>query len=157
MEEEIESLRMNDMWDLVVLPNGRRTIGNKWVLKKKKSETSHVEKFKDRLVAKGYSQVQGLDFGDIFSPITILTSITLLMYLAVMFDLEIEKKDVNKTFIHGYLEEEIYMNQPEGFIMKGKEELVYRIKEYIYGLKQSHRMWYQKFDSYTQGLGFKKS
>ena len=79
------------------------------------------------------------------------------MSLATKFDLYIEKMDVKTTFIHGYLEEEIYMKQPEGFIIKGEEELVCRLKKSLYGLKQSPRMWYQKFYSYIQSLGFKRS
>ena len=65
--------------------------------------------------------------------------------------------DVKTTFLHGYLEEEIYMKQHEGFIIKGKEELLYKLKKSLYGLNQSPRMWYQKFDLYIQNLGFKRS
>ena len=79
------------------------------------------------------------------------------MSLAVVFYLEIEQMEVKKAFLHGDLEEEIYMKHSQGFIIKGKEELVYRLKKYLCGLKQSPRMWYQKFDSYIQGLGFKRS
>ena len=89
MEEEMLSLRKIDTWDIVSLPNGRSTIGSKWVSKKKTNATSRVEKFKARLVAKGYSQVEGVDFGEIFSPIAKLTSIKLLMSLATSLDLEI--------------------------------------------------------------------
>ena len=87
-------------------------------------------------------QVEGVNFGEIFSPIAKLASIRLLMYLAASFDLETEKMDMKTTFIHGYLEEEIYVKWPEGFIIKGKEELVCRLKKYLYGLKQPPRMWY---------------
>ena len=79
------------------------------------------------------------------------------MYLVVSFDLEIEKMDVKKTFLHGGLEEEIYMKQLEGFTMKGKKELAYRLNKFLYGLKQYPRMWYHKFESYIQDLGFKRS
>ena len=83
---------------------------------------------------------------EIFSHVAKLTSIRVLMSLATTFELEIEKMDVKTTFLHDDLEEEIYMKQPEGFIIKGKEELVCKLKKYVYGLKQSSRMWYQKFD-----------
>ena len=79
------------------------------------------------------------------------------MPLVVAFDLEIEQIDVKITFLHGDLEEETYMKQPKGFTMKGKEELVCGLKKSLYGLKQSPRMWCQKFDSYIQDLGFKIS
>jgi hypothetical protein len=91
-------------------------------------------------------QVEGVNFGEIFSHVAKLTSIRLLMFLATTFDLEIEKMDVKTTFFHGDLEEEIYMKHPESFTLKGKQELVCRLKKYLYGLKQSHRMWYQKFE-----------
>ena len=112
---------------------------------------------KARLVAKGYSQVPGIDFGDIFSLVAKVTSIRLLLSVAVAFDFEIEQMDVKTAFLHGDLEEEIYMKQPEGFMVKGKKELVCRLKKSLYGLKQSPRMWYQKFDTYIRGLGFTRS
>ena len=109
------------------------------------------------MVAKGYSQVEGIDFGEIFSPVSKLTSIRFLLSIAVAFDLEVEQMDVKTMFLHGDLEEEIYMKQPEGFIVKGKNELVCKLKKSLYGLKQSPRMWYQKFDTYILGLGFVRS
>jgi hypothetical protein len=81
-----------------------------------------VEKYKARLVAKGYSQVEGIDFGDIFSPVAKLTSIIFILSIVVAFDLEVEQMDVKTTFLHGDMEEEIYMKQPEGFVVKGKKE-----------------------------------
>jgi hypothetical protein len=139
------------------LPNGRKPIGSKWVFKKKLNAVGQVKKFKARLVAKGYSQVEGVNFGDIFSPVAKLTSIRVLMSLAATFDLEIEKMDVKTMFLHGDLEEEIYMKQPEGFVVKGKKELVCKLKRSLYGLKKSPRMWYQKFDTYILSLGFVRS
>ena len=109
MEEEMESLRKNDAWDLVTLPDGRNPIGSKWVFKRKTNETRQVKKFKAQMVSKGYFQVKGLDFSDIFSPISKLTSIKLLMSLVAKFNVEIEKMDMKTTFLHGDLEEEIYM------------------------------------------------
>jgi hypothetical protein len=127
--------------------------GRKWVFKKKMNATGQVEKFKARLVVKGYSQVEGVDFGEIFSPVAKLTSIRVLMSLAATFDLEIEHMDVKTMFLHGDLEEEIYMKQPEGFVVKGKKYLVCKLKRSLYGLKQSPRMWYQNFDTYILSLG----
>ena len=101
--------------------------------------------------------MSGIDFGDIFCPVSKVTSIRLLLSIAATFDFEIEQMDVKTTFLHGDLEEEIYMKQPEGFMVKGKKELVCRLKKSLYGLKQSPRMWYQKFDTYIRGLGFTRS
>jgi hypothetical protein len=132
-------------------------VGSKWLFKNKFNAQGKVEKYKARLVAKGYSRVEGIDFGEIFSPVAKLTSIRFILSIVVAFDLEVEQMDVKTTFLHGDLEEEIYMKQPEGFVVKGKKELVCKLKKSLYGLKQSPRMWYQKFDTYILGLGFVRS
>jgi hypothetical protein len=127
------------------------------LFKKKFNAEGKVEKYKARLVAKGYSQVEGIDFGEIFSPIAKLTSIIFLLSIVVSFDLEVEQMDVKTTFLHGDLEEEIYMKHPEGFVVKGNKELVCKLKKSLYGLNKSPRMWYEKFDTYILGLGFVRS
>jgi hypothetical protein len=124
MVEEMDALDNNEAWDIVELPVGRKFVGRKWLFKKKFNVEGKVEKYKARLVAKGYSQVEGIDFGDIFSPVAKLTSIRFLLSIVVYIDLEVEQMDVKTTFQHGDLEEEIYMKQPEGFVVKGKKELV---------------------------------
>ena len=142
MVEEMEALEKNEAWDLVELPDGRKPDGSKGVFKKKLNAAVKVEKYKYRLVSKGYSQVEGVDFGEIFSHVAKLTSIIFLLSLAASFDLEVEQMDVKTTFLHGNLYEEIYMKQPERFTVKGKRELVYKLKMSLYGLKQSPKMWY---------------
>jgi len=127
------------------------------VFKKKTNAEGKVEKYKAWLVEKGYSQLLGIDFGDIFSPVAKVTSIRLLLSISPAFDFEVEQMDVKTAFLHGDLEEEIYMQQLEGFAVKGKKELVCKLKKSLYGLKQSPRMWYQKFDTFIQGLGFTRS
>ena len=112
------------------------------MFKKKTNAEGKVEKYKARLVAKGYSQVSGIDFGDIFSPVAKVTSIRLLLSVVVAFDFEVEQMQVKTTFLHGELEEEIYMKKLEGFMVKGKKALVCKLKKSLYGLKQSPRMWY---------------
>eukprot|EP00253_Pinus_taeda_P031714 PITA_31714 len=123
MVDEMASLHKNEAWDLVELSAGRKPIGNKWAFKKNTNTKGKVEKYKARLVAKGYSQVPGIDFGDIFAPVAKVTSIRLLLSIVVAFDFEVEQMDVKTTFLHGDLEEEIYMKQPKGFAMKGEKEL----------------------------------
>jgi hypothetical protein len=157
MVEEMDALDKNEARDIVEFPAGRKYVGSKWLFKKKFNVEGKVEKYKARLVAKGYSQVEGIDFGEIFSHVAKLTSIIFLLSIVVAFDLEVERMDVKTTFLHGDLEEEIYMKQPEGFAVKGKKELVCKPKKSLYGLKQSPRMWYQKFDTYILGLGFVRS
>jgi hypothetical protein len=112
MVEEMDSLDKNEAWDIVELLAGRKSVGSKWFFKKKFNAKGKVEKHKARLVAKGYSQVEGIDFGDIFSPVAKLNSIRFLLSITAAFDLEVEQMDVKTTFLHGDMEEEIYMKQP---------------------------------------------
>jgi hypothetical protein len=153
MVKEMESLQKNETWDLVELPSGRKHVSSNWVFKKKMNASGQVKKFKALLVGKGYSQVEGVDFSEFFSLVVKLTSIRVLMSLATTFDLETEQMDVKTMFLHGDMEEEIYMKQPEGFVVKGKKDLVCKLKK-ICGLKQSPRMWHQKFDTCILSLGF---
>ena len=134
MVDEMASLHKNEAWDLVELPAGRKPIGSKWVFKKKTNAKGKVEKYKARLVAKGYSLVPGIYFGDIFSPVAKVTSIRLLLSVAATFDFEVEQMDVKRAFLHEDLEEEICMKQPEGFAVKGKTELVCKLKKSMCGL-----------------------
>jgi len=99
------ALDKNEAWDPVKLLIGRNPIGNKWVFKKKLNAEGKVEKYKAQLIAKGYSQVEGIDFGEIFSLVAKLTSIIFMLSIAVAFDFEVEQMDMNKTFVHGDLEE----------------------------------------------------
>ena len=101
-----------------------------------------MEKYKSHLVEKGYFSVEGIDVGEMFSPVEKLTSIRFLLPIAVAFDLEVEQIDVKTAFLHGDLEEEIYMKQSEGFTVKGRKELVCKLKKSLYGLNQSPWMWY---------------
>lgn len=157
MNDEMSSLDKNGTWDLVPLPKDRKPVGCKWVFKKKYGPDGNIDKYKARLVAKGYSQKEGIDYGEIFSPIAKLTSIRFLTSLTATYDWEIEQMDVKTTFLHGDLEEEIYMSHPEHFVEKGKEHLVCKLKKSLYGLKQSPRMWYQKYDTFVLSLGFVRS
>ena len=116
MEEEMESLAKNNTWDLVELPEGRSVVGCKWVFKLKRKVDGSIERYKARLVATGYSQVEGIDFHEIFSPVVKLVSIRTVLALTVLLNLESEQLDVKTTFLHGDLNEEIYMEQPEGFV-----------------------------------------
>ena len=108
-------------------------------------------------MAKGYSQVQGIDFNEVFSPVVKHTSIRILLSLVATKDLELEQLDVKTAFLHGDLDEQIYMHQPEGFVVPGKEDHVCLLKKSLYGLKQSPRQWYKRFDSFMQNIGFRRS
>ncbi|KAG8498600.1 hypothetical protein CXB51_004852 [Gossypium anomalum] len=124
MQEEMESLYKNRTWDLVKLPKGKKVVPCKWVFKKKEGTPGVEEpRYKARLVAKGYSQIPGVDFTDVFSPVVKHSSIRALLGIVAMHDLELEQLDVKTVFLHGELEEDIYMQQPEGFIVSEKEDM----------------------------------
>ncbi|KAE8719673.1 hypothetical protein F3Y22_tig00109926pilonHSYRG00011 [Hibiscus syriacus] len=157
MVEEMESLNHNRTWELVPLPEGKKPIGCKWVYKKKPAVTEKEgKKFKARLVAKGFSQQKGVDYDEIFSPVVRHTSIRAVLALVASWDLHLEQMDVKTAFLHGDLEEQIYMRQPEGFTQPGNEHLVCRLKKSLYGLKQSPRQWYKRFDSYMIKIGYNR-
>nr|KYP62383.1 Retrovirus-related Pol polyprotein from transposon TNT 1-94 [Cajanus cajan] len=140
MREEMESLYKNQTWKLVELPKGRHVVGCKWIYKKKSifSEKEEI-RYKARLVAKGFSQKEGVDFNEIFSPVVRHTSIRVLLAIVANQDMELEQLDVKTAFLHGRLEENILMKQPEGFEVQGKEGYVCQLQRSLYGLKQSPR------------------
>jgi len=154
MNEEIESILRNDTWDLVELPKNKTPIGCKWLFKPKMNADGSIEKLKPRLVAKGYSQQEGIDFDDTFAPVEKLNTIRMLISLAIKCNWELHQLDVKSTFLNGDLKEEIYLVQPEGFVKQGQEHLVFRLKKALYGLKQARRSWYQKVDSFFLEYGF---
>lgn len=153
MQEELKAMRRNQVWDLVKLPIGRKSIGCKWVFKIKCNENAEVVKYKARLVAKGYSQVPGIDYHDTFAPVARLESIRLLIALGVMHGYEIHQLDVVTAFLNGKLEEEVYMRQPPGF---EEGDHVCKLKRAIYGLKQASRAWYTTIDGNLQTHGFQR-
>ena len=118
METEMESLKQNDVWDLVKLPPGRKTVGSKWVFKKKTGADGSVQRYKARLVAQGYTQKYGTDYDETFCPVVRQESLHLLIALSVQYDLKLHQVDVATAFLNGTLEEEVFMRQPEGFEVK---------------------------------------
>ena len=157
MKDEINSLHENHTFDLVKLPKGKKALRNRWVYKLKQDENAKKPKYKARIVVKGCNQKKGVDFEEIFAPVVKMSSIRVVLGLAASLDLEIEQLDVKTAFLHGDLQEEIYMQQPEGFKVKGKEDYVCKLKKSLYGLKQAPRQWYRKFDSFMGEQGFKKT
>ena len=113
-----------------------------------------MERYRARLVVKGFAQKEGIDFNEIFSPVVRLTTVRVVLAMYATFDLYLEQLDVKTAFLHGKLEEEIYMLQPGGFEERGKENLVCRLNKSLYGLKQAPRCWYNRFDSFIMSLGY---
>ena len=157
MQEEVRSLLENHTYDLVKLPQGKKALINKWVYRLKTENNDSQLRYKAQLVVKGFNQKKDIDFEEIFSPMVKMSSIRVALGLAARLKLEVEQLDVKIAFLHGDLEEEIYMQQPEGFEVKGKENLVCKLKKSLYGLKQAPRQWYKKFDSFMMSHGYNRT
>jgi hypothetical protein len=157
MHDEMESMRQNDVWDLVELPSSCRPIGCKWVFKTKHDSKGQVERYKARLVAKGFKQREGIDYKDTFSHVSTKNSFRIIMALVAHFDLELHQMDVKTAFLNGHLYEDVYMEQPDGFQVNGNEHMVCKLKRSISGLKQASRQWYLKFDEIVTSCGFKEN
>nr|GEV92867.1 retrovirus-related Pol polyprotein from transposon TNT 1-94 [Tanacetum cinerariifolium] len=156
MEEEIKSIEKNDTWELTTLPKGQKDIGVKWVYKAKKNAKGEVEKYKAILVAKGYKQKHGIDYEELFAPVARLETIRIIIAIASQHKWKIHQMDVKSAFLNRLLEEEVYVEQPKGYVSKGQERKLLRLKKALYGLKQAPRAWNTKIDKYFQEHGFKK-
>nr|GEV81847.1 hypothetical protein [Tanacetum cinerariifolium] len=148
-EHELEDLD-NKVWDLVDLPPNGKTVGSKWLFKKKTDIDGAVHTYKARLVAKGYTQSPGIDHEETFSPIADIRGIR----IAAFYDYEIWQMDVKTAFLNRYLSEEVYMEQPEGFVNLKYPNRVCKLKHTIYGLKQASRQWNKRFDDEIKKFGF---
>jgi hypothetical protein len=137
------------------LSAGKRALHNKWVYKLKEEDGGKTW-YKARLVLKGFAQKKGIDFDEIFSLVFKMTSIRTILSLVAVEDLHLEQLDVKTTFLHGDLEEEIYMQQPQGYEVKEKENLVCRLKKSLYGLNKAPRKWYCKFDRFMAEQGYSR-
>lgn len=156
MEEEISSIRKNETWKLVPVPNSHKPIGLKWVYKLKKDTQGRIVKHKARLVAKGYVQRQGVDFDEVFAPVARLETVRLLISIAAHEGWEVHHMDVKSAFLNGDLEEEVYVIQPPGFEVKGEEHKVLKLHKALYGLRQAPRAWNSKLDKSLKTLGFER-
>ena len=154
MEEEIKAIEKNNTWELSSLPKGHEAIGVKWVFKIKKNAKGEVERHKARLVAKGYKQQYGVDYDEVFAPVARMETIRLLISLAAQMKWRIFQLDVKSAFLNGYLEEDVYVEQPMGFVIEGQEGKVLKLNKALYGLKQAPRAWNTRIDKYFQDNGF---
>ena len=157
MKDELKSMSINDVWDLVEIPKGAKTVGCKWVYKTKHDSKGNIERFKARLVAKGFTQREGIDYTETFSPVSSKDSFRIIMVLVSHYDLELYQMDVKTAFLNGDLHENVYMAQPEGFAVEGKEHMGCKLKKSLYGLKQASRQWYIKFDEVIRNFGFSEN
>uniref|UniRef100_A0A2N9F1L6 CCHC-type domain-containing protein n=1 Tax=Fagus sylvatica TaxID=28930 RepID=A0A2N9F1L6_FAGSY len=156
MSNELRALEANSTWTLEPLPPGKKPIGCKWVFKTKLKADGSIERYKARLVAKGYTQVEGLDYHETFAPVAKMTTVRCLLAVAAAQQWIIHQLDVNNAFLHGDLDEEVYMTPPPGYCPKG-ETRVCRLRKSLYGLKQASRNWFFKLTTVLLDAGFTQS
>jgi hypothetical protein len=128
MNEEMNSMKDNDVWDLVPLPDGANPIGCKWIFKTKRDSVGNVERYKARLVAKGFTQKEGVDYKETFSPVSTKDSLRVIMALVAHYNLELHQMDVKTAFLNGDIDETIYMVQPENFVVGDPKNMVCKLK-----------------------------
>ena len=156
MDEELEQLEKDDTWELVPKPHDKNIIGTKWIFKNKLNENVEVIRNKARLVCKWYAQQEGIDFEETFAPVARLEAIRMFLALSSFQKFKVYQMDVEETFLNGDLEEEVYIEQPEGFTLRNDAKLVCRLEKALYGLKQVPRAWYYCLDKYLHQKGFTK-
>ncbi|GKV48664.1 hypothetical protein SLEP1_g55465 [Rubroshorea leprosula] len=156
MQKEITALEQNGTWTIETLPPGKRAIDSKWVYKIKYKADGTIERYKSRLVAKGFTQIEGLDYHETFAPITKLVTVRVLLVIASMNRWELHQLDVNNAFLQGDLNEEVYMKIPQGFNCKDRGK-VCRLRKLLYGLKQASHNWFAKFTKSLKDAGFVQS
>ncbi|GJR32570.1 retrotransposon protein, putative, ty1-copia subclass [Tanacetum coccineum] len=139
MNVEMQSMKENKVWDLVDLPPNGKTVGSKWLFKNKTSMDRALHTFKARLVAKGFTQTYRVDYEETFSHVADIRAIRILIAIAAYYDYEIWQMDVKTAFLNGHLLEEVYMEQPEGFVNPKYPNRVCKLKRSIYELKQASR------------------
>ncbi|KAA0033403.1 retrovirus-related Pol polyprotein from transposon TNT 1-94 [Cucumis melo var. makuwa] len=154
MDNEIKSIEKNKTWTLIELPSGAKRIGVKWVYKTKYNEHGKVDKNKARLVAKGYSQQHEIDYTKVFAPVARMDTIRMIVALAAQKDWKIFQLDVKSAFLHGELNEDVYVEQPKGYQKKEKEHLVFKLHKALYGLKQAPRAWFSRIEAHFLNEGF---
>ncbi|GJT94692.1 zinc finger, CCHC-type containing protein [Tanacetum coccineum] len=154
IDDEIDSIMGNNTWVLADLPPGSNPFGCKWIFKIKLKVDGTVEKFKARLVIQGFRQKSKIDYFDTYAPVAHISIIRLLFAMALIHNMIIHQMDVKTTFLNGELEEEVYMNQPQGFIMPGNENKVCKLIKSLYGLKQAPKQWHQKFYEVVLSNGY---
>ncbi|GJZ03056.1 retrovirus-related pol polyprotein from transposon TNT 1-94 [Tanacetum coccineum] len=148
MQEELNQFIANDVWELVPQPRNMTIIGTKWVFRNKLDENGIVSRNKARLVAQGYNQQEGIDYDETYAPVARLESIRILLAYACALDFKLFQMDVKSAFLNGFINEEVYVEQPPGFIDFEKPDHVYKLKKALYGLKQAPKAWYDRLKAF---------
>jgi hypothetical protein len=156
MKQEIQAIEKNNTWRLTELPSGVKQIGVKWLFKTKLKKNGSVDKYKTRLVVKGYAQKEGIDYTEVFAPVARWDTIRVFLAFAAYHGYPVCQLDVKSAFLYGELAEDVYVEQPQGFVVAGEESKVYKLKKALYGLKQAPRAWYSRIEKYFLKAGFER-
>jgi len=154
VNDEMDSILSNNTWVVMDLPTGSVPIGCKWVFRIKYNTNGSIQTFKIRLVAKGFKQRERVDYFDAYAPMARITSICVLLALVSIYKLIVHQMDVKTIFLNGDLDEEVYMEQLEGFLLTRNEKKVCELVKSLYGLKQAPKQWHEKFNSMILLDGF---
>ncbi|GJT85954.1 zinc finger, CCHC-type containing protein [Tanacetum coccineum] len=154
INDKMDSIMGNNTWVLADLPPGCKPLGCKWIFKIKLKVYRTIEKFKARLVIQGFKQKSGMDYFDTYAPVARIITIRLLIAMASIHNLIIHQMNVKTDFLNGDLDEEVYMKQPQGFIMPDNENKVCKLIKSLYGLKQAPKQWHRKFDEVVLSNGY---
>jgi hypothetical protein len=154
MKNELTALANNKTWIITDLPEGVKPIGSKWVYKIKRKADGTIDRYKARLVAKGYNQIEGVDFSQTFSPVAKMTTIRTVLAIASIKNWHIHQLDVDNAFLHGDLDENVYMTVPQGFEGATSKQ-VCKLQKSLYGLRQASRQWYEKLSHFLITIGYK--
>ncbi|CAM8928769.1 unnamed protein product [Rhodiola kirilowii] len=158
MQAEIDALQLNETWEITDLPSGKNAVGCKWVYKIKRHSDDSIERYKAMLVAKSYTQEEGLDYHETFAHVVKMTTIRTVLSLASTRKWPLYQLDVSIAFLHDTLDEEVYIVLPPGHMKHPKSQgKVCRLKKNLYGLKQASRQWFSKFSDARISFGFKQS
>jgi hypothetical protein len=155
MHEELNNFTRNKVWELVERPKNYNVIGTKWVFRNKQNEDGIVVRNKARLVAQGYTQVEGLDFGEMFAPVSRLEAIRILLAYACSHNIKLYQMDVKSAFLNGKINELAFVEQPPGFEDSMKPNHVFKLSKALHGLKQTPRAWYERLRDFLTSRGFK--
>ncbi|GMI76671.1 hypothetical protein HRI_001336400 [Hibiscus trionum] len=156
MQEELNQFERSNVWTLVDRPSNQSTIGTKWVFRNKLDESGNIVRNKARLVAQGYTQEEGIDFDETYAPVARMEAIRMLLAYACYHNFKLFQMDVKSTFLNGFINEEVYVEQPPGFEDSKFPNHVFKLTKALYGLKQAPRAWYERLSNFLIEKGFEK-
>ena len=157
MQEEYNLIIKNNVWEVVSKPTEKSIVSSKWIFKLKHAADGSIEKYKARFVARGFSQKEGIDYDETFALMSRYTFIRTIISLVFIFGWKMYQMDVKTVFLNGNIDQEVFIEQPEGFVLHSRESHICRLRKVLYGLKQAPRVWYEKIDEFLKDLGFQKS